>query len=48
LPAIVPSSGQLPPAQPGSSFTLPPANGTLPPANSGNFPTNPTPYAPPR
>ncbi len=48
LPAIVPSSGQLPPAQPSSSFTLPPANGTLPPANSGNFPTNQTPYAPPR
>ena len=48
LPAIVPSSGQLPPAQPSGSFTLPPANGTLPQANSGNFPTNPTPYAPPR
>jgi len=48
LPAIVPSSGQLPPAQPSGSFTLPPANGTLPPANSGNFPTNPSPYSSPK
>lgn len=47
-PAAFPPSGQLPPGQPSSSFTLPPANGTLPPANSGNFPTNQTPYAPPR
>lgn len=49
LPAIVPSSGQLPPAQPSNGFTLPPANGALPPANySGNFPTNQTPYTTPK